>query len=391
MDVLIGCIICAIIGAFIGGPSGAVVGFIIGIVAIVHEKISGEKTEPKAKESLVQDVQNLAEENKLNVDRFGKKQSKEYNDLIDHFDSRPQTIKNSFKLQEKPKKDKKPAKNASDNQEISKPKRIRSKELQDKIDQELKARELRGAEQKKANIIKKTSNSSENVICYPIERTIVNDIPYEYNAQKEELNLLFANDEVRGGGQNGYEISGNWKKGWAIDLHTISSEMSIDGNYLTTRSELGEHLYQLKYRQDYSRIDICASTVASFLKNINLISIIDVVIPVPPSNLTRERQPVYEIADKFSTIINVSMDNKYLKKIKATSQLKEIKDKSEREIVLHNAFTVLDFRYRDKEILLFDDLYRSGSTLNEITKLLYNFGGAKKIYALTLTKTRTLR
>lgn len=41
------------------------------------------------------------------------------------------------------------------------------------------------------------------------------------------------------------------------------------------------------------------------------------------------------------------------------------------------------------KILLFDDLYRSGATMNAITEVLYDEGYADDIYALTITRTRS--
>ncbi len=42
-------------------------------------------------------------------------------------------------------------------------------------------------------------------------------------------------------------------------------------------------------------------------------------------------------------------------------------------------------------VLLFDDLYRSGATLNAITVALYDNGGATEVFALTMTRTRSSR
>lgn len=57
------------------------------------------------------------------------------------------------------------------------------------------------------------------------------------------------------------ELCGNWKKGVAYDVHTLSS------NYLGTdeqgydrwdsvRSEMGELVYQLKYHNDLSKVPV---------------------------------------------------------------------------------------------------------------------------------------
>jgi len=52
-----------------------------------------------------------------------------------------------------------------------------------------------------------------------------------------------------------YEIKGNWKKGLAFDLHTVASVyLGVDeyghGRFDNTRSEIGELIYQLKYRSE---------------------------------------------------------------------------------------------------------------------------------------------
>ncbi|MFL5384242.1 MAG: hypothetical protein ACJ8GN_17105 [Longimicrobiaceae bacterium] len=42
-------------------------------------------------------------------------------------------------------------------------------------------------------------------------------------------------------------------------------------------------------------------------------------------------------------------------------------------------------------MLVFDDLFRSGETLNEITHTLMEQGKVDRVYVLTLTRTRSLR
>lgn len=46
------------------------------------------------------------------------------------------------------------------------------------------------------------------------------------------------------------EIKGRWKAGWALDAHTLSSIPNTDGTYNTTRSKIGETVFQLKYRHN---------------------------------------------------------------------------------------------------------------------------------------------
>ncbi len=46
-------------------------------------------------------------------------------------------------------------------------------------------------------------------------------------------------------------------------------------------------------------------------------------------------------------------------------------------------------RIRGRRVLLFDDLFRSGATMNAITGVLYDQGQAQDVHALTLTRTRS--
>ncbi len=49
----------------------------------------------------------------------------------------------------------------------------------------------------------------------------------------------------------------------------------------------------------------------------------------------------------------------------------------------------LEDRVQGRSVLLFDDLFRSGATMNAITSSLYDQGTARDVYALTLTRTRS--
>lgn len=45
-------------------------------------------------------------------------------------------------------------------------------------------------------------------------------------------------------------ITGRWKEGWALYVHTIHSTLNPDGSYDTIRTPIGEALFQLKYRDN---------------------------------------------------------------------------------------------------------------------------------------------
>ena len=80
--------------------------------------------------------------------------------------------------------------------------------------------------------------------------------------------------------------------------HVLSSVYLGDNEYGypkfdTTRSEIGEALYQLKYRGDWSQVAPLAAQVAERI--VPLFDKVELIIPMPASNV-RQRQPVNEIA-----------------------------------------------------------------------------------------------
>lgn len=55
------------------------------------------------------------------------------------------------------------------------------------------------------------------------------------------------------------------------------------------------------------------------------------------------------------------------------------------------SFSVKDDRFSGGTVLVFDDFYGSGATLESVCKTIKEKGGARFIYVLTLTKTRKKR
>lgn len=153
-------------------------------------------------------------------------------------------------------------------------------------------------------------------------------------------------------------------------------------------------IYDLKYNNCISNeekmllIKDLAIIAVEFLKNSVLVTpYIWVILPVPASK-NREIQPVYLLADRIAYLLDRRIDIDYIQKIKDTNELKGMENQEERAKVLDGAFSC-DIRYQDKKVLLIDDLFRSGSTLNEIAKILYKQGCVNNVYVLTFTKTRT--
>jgi predicted amidophosphoribosyltransferase len=195
---------------------------------------------------------------------------------------------------------------------------------------------------------------------------------------------------------NPQELEGHWNEGWALDLHTISSTpVGVDEHghtrFETVRPPIAEELFKLKYRGEKNRIEAIAKPASAFLKKHKSKWELDVIIPIPPSDNNRTFQPVYELAKAIGTKVNLPVDFKVLKKTKPTSQLKQIDDPEQRKEILKDAFDIATNSLNGKDVLIFDDLYRSGETLNAVCDILLKKGKARGVYVLTITKTRSKR
>jgi predicted amidophosphoribosyltransferase len=78
-------------------------------------------------------------------------------------------------------------------------------------------------------------------------------------------------------------------------------------------------------------------------------------------------------------------------KTRDAPQLKNVYDLDERLRLLDGLYTAEASVVNGRKLLLFDDLYRSGATMNSIATLLYDEGKAADVFALTITMTRSLR
>ena len=78
-------------------------------------------------------------------------------------------------------------------------------------------------------------------------------------------------------------------------------------------------------------------------------------------------------------------------KTRDTPQLKNIFDLDARLKALDGVHAVDPAATQGRRVLLFDDLYRSGATMDAITTALYEQGKAADVFALTITRTRSFR
>jgi competence protein ComFC len=186
------------------------------------------------------------------------------------------------------------------------------------------------------------------------------------------------------------KIAGRWRDGYALDLHTLSStpvghnefgHMQFD----TKRSEVGELLYRLKYNGDKTVVPEIVDALFEFTTSWN--PGVEIIIPVPPSS-QRSIQPVIVLAEAFGRRLGIPLADCVVR-TRDAPQLKNVFDLDERLRLLGGLHQIDAAVVQGKKLLLFDDLYRSGATMNAITAALYDEGRASDVFALTVTRTRS--
>lgn len=181
------------------------------------------------------------------------------------------------------------------------------------------------------------------------------------------------------------KITGAWNEGIVISNHMLKSTfLGYDekGNeiFKNKRTELGELIYKFKYKNDKKCLDKIMNILKPILDNWNIKEQIDIVIPVPPSNKNRIYQPVCVLAKEISIYLNKEYDSKILFKLNNI----QAKDGSNiKNTIIQNSKIK-----EPSNILVIDDLYSSGSTLNEVCKVLKKDKNVKRIYCLVMTKTK---
>jgi competence protein ComFC len=185
---------------------------------------------------------------------------------------------------------------------------------------------------------------------------------------------------------NPEHIDGPWIDGFVLDRHVVSSRpIGYLGEHMqfeTTRSPLGELVYQLKYRG--GKPDDIVETAAAFVTE-RWGPVIDCVVPPPPS-LHRTKQPAVLIAEGIAAHFGMSALPAAAIKAAATQQMKNV-PLHERAPLLSAAIQAGSDAVQGRRVLLVDDLWETGSTLRRVAEVL-NQMGASEVRALAMTRTK---
>jgi len=177
------------------------------------------------------------------------------------------------------------------------------------------------------------------------------------------------------------ELRGPWAAGWALDFHSRFSGADW------TRSQAGDLAYRYKYEGQQSLVETLADQLAALVIERLELAQVDAIVPVPPSS-PRAFDPVSELGNALARRLERPVW-RVLAKTRVTAPQKEMRTLAQKRANVAGAFIVTADCLRQvhgKRLLVLDDLYDSGATLEEVTCTLER-AGAAAVRVLTLTRT----
>jgi predicted amidophosphoribosyltransferase len=185
------------------------------------------------------------------------------------------------------------------------------------------------------------------------------------------------------------KIVGPWDAGWVLDKHTVKSTYIGDDSqgrpqFDTVRSEVGEATFLLKYRARWDQVPALAQALAKHIWP--KLDAVGFIVPMPASN-KRERQPVHEVARALGQLTNTPVFENLLLRSATDRPLKDMATKEEKLAALGGRFSIRDEISNDGKwnVLLLDDLFDTGASMEEASKALRTYAKARSIYVAALT------
>ncbi|MCX8103719.1 MAG: phosphoribosyltransferase family protein [Candidatus Bipolaricaulota bacterium] len=174
-------------------------------------------------------------------------------------------------------------------------------------------------------------------------------------------------------------LHGPWDEGWALDFHSYHTTVGWQP------TELGRLTRKYKYRGRIDLADRLADRIIIVMEQHPTLKAIDGIVTVP-SSVQRLYDPVSLLGQVLARRLGVPLLTGVLQKTRRTERQKDMHTRAQKRANIAGAFAV-NGDVRGKSLLVLDDLYDSGETLKEVTRVLKR-AGARSVKVLTLTRTR---
>lgn len=166
---------------------------------------------------------------------------------------------------------------------------------------------------------------------------------------------------------------------------TVRQHTFLRGRALYEYDSIAPSLYRFKYshRQEYAAFfgEQAAGYLGEFIRGVHP----DALIPIPlhPARKNKRGYNQAELfADQLGQRMGIPVRKDYLVRVKNTVPLKYL-NPSQRQNNLKKAFNIRGNDVKLEVIILIDDIYTTGATMDEAASVLKS-AGVKSVYCLTL-------
>jgi len=170
----------------------------------------------------------------------------------------------------------------------------------------------------------------------------------------------------------------------------LSRNPSVEKSWSCCHYEgmIKECVHLFKYKGYVGLVDIFRDVMINFIRKNELQKEIDLIVPVPVYP-TKKRERTYNHAEVLAASVSkklaIPVDINNLKKISWTRSQSELDRKKRLKNVKGTFLAVDKLVFSGRNILLVDDVYTTGATVNECAKALLSTN-AKKVISLTLAR-----
>lgn len=187
---------------------------------------------------------------------------------------------------------------------------------------------------------------------------------------KDKLNIKSDNFKQK------YYLCGNEKYYWEKMLYCFDYKNIVR-----------KYMLKYKFNSEAYISNFFAKQILKNKKASEILNLYDIIIPVPMDK-NKKRNRGYNQTELITKIISENLgiieDKKSLIKLRKT-QTQSTLSKEERKNNIKNAYLVNNKNIKHKRIILLDDIYTTGATINEISQKLKQ-AGVKEILVLVIAK-----
>jgi ComF family protein len=131
-----------------------------------------------------------------------------------------------------------------------------------------------------------------------------------------------------------------------------------------------------------------ANVISQNEKNCKLLKQYDLIIPVPMHKKKMKKRGYNQtelVANELEKNLNIPARNDILSKVINTTTQSKLGGKARQSNIQHAFFIKNDIEVEDKKIILLDDIYTTGATSEECSRVLKE-AGAREVLVLVLAK-----